>query len=231
MKDELIPGKLDQPVLFEFAQTTSTGAMELFPAVWNAVEALAAPEAAARHAALDRLLELRAPRLSPLVAYSLVTRLTDPDITLRGRVVQTLGEVLSNDIEGNAAPEAVRRHLTSSLAQMRTRSIFALLEVALHQPGLENSIALLLNACPYAGGHLANIVSDRKFAVLIRLKAARLIGLVGFLDAIPVLERLEARLLSRLSGQQSMPFAPPSCPDESDLLPAIQSTLKLLRSR
>ncbi len=230
MEDEIIPSKLDQPLLFEFSQDASTGAMELFPAVWNAVEALAAPEAATRLAALDRLSKICAPRLSPLVAYSLATRLIDPDLTVRGRVVEILGDVLSKDAAGNAAPEAVRHHLTNTLAQMRTRSIFALLEVALHQQCLENSIALLLNACPYAGGHLANILSDRKDPVAIRLQAVRLIGMVGFLDAIPVLERLEARLLSRQSGQQSMPFAPPSGPDESDLLPAVQATLNLLRS-
>jgi hypothetical protein len=231
MEDELIPSKGDQPFLFEFAQTNGTGAMELFPAVWSALEGLCAPEAASRHVALDRLIEIGAPRLSPLVAYSLATRLADPDLTVRVRVVQIVAEILSRDLAGNVAPEAVRRHLTGALAQMRTRTIYALLEVSLFQSGLEKSIALLINSCPYAGGHLASILSDRKFPAPIRLQAANFIGRVGFLEAIPVLERLEVRLLSRINGQQAMPFAPTSLPDESELLPAVQSTLNLLRSR
>jgi hypothetical protein len=230
MDDDLPQSKLAQPTLFDFSQT-SRDAVELFPAVWNAVEALAAPEAEVRNVALDRLLDLAAPRISPLVAYLLATRLTDPDLRLRARVVRTLGEILTKDEEGHAAPEAVKRHLTATLSQMRTRPIYALLEVAEYDPGLENHIAQIFNTCPYAGMHMANILSDRKAPLPVRLQAARLIGVVGFLDAIPVLERLEVRLVSRLAGQQAMPFAPPTGPDETELLPAVQTTLGILRSR
>jgi hypothetical protein len=231
MEDEPLQSGMAQPVLFEFAQAASTGAVELFPAVWSAVEALAAQEASLRHTALDRLLELNAPRLSPLVVYILATRVTDPDIEMRGRVVRVLGNVLSKDEAGNLAPEAVRKHLTTFLAHMRTRPIFAMLEVVIHDPGLEASIALLLNACPFAGTHLSGILADRKFSIPVRIQAARFIAIVGFLDAIPVLERLEARLVARLGGQQAMPFAPPADPDESDILPIVQSTLATLRAR
>jgi hypothetical protein len=231
MEDEPLQSGMAQPVLFEFAQAASTGAVELFPAVWSAVEALAAEDAGARRNALDRLQQLNAPRLSPLVAYILATRITDPDIEMRGRVIRALGDVLSKDQAGNLAPEAVRKHLANYLAHMRTRPIFALLEVVMNDPGLESSVALLLNACPYAGTHLSSILADRKFAIPLRIQAARFIGIVGFLDAIPVLERLEARLISRLGGQQAMPFAPPPEPDESDLLPIVQSTLTTLRVR
>jgi hypothetical protein len=231
MEDEPNPSKPDQPALFDLTQETSIHAIELFPAVWSAVEALAAQDADLRNNALDRLLALGAPRVSPLVAYLLATRLTDPDIRLRARVVSILGEVLSKDEAGNAAPEAVKKHLTTYLAQMRTRSIFAILEVAIHDRSLENAIASLFNACNYAGMHMAGILSDRKFPLPVRLQAAHYIGLVGFLDAIPIMERLESRLLSKVGGQQAMPFAPPTGPDESDLLPIVQFTLNVLRSR
>jgi hypothetical protein len=57
-----------------------------------------------------------------------------------------------------------------------------------------------------------------------------LIGRVGYLDALPALERLLARLESRLHGQQAMPFAPKSSLEEAELLPDLQLTLTLLRS-
>jgi HEAT repeat protein len=228
MDDDSLQSNPDQPSLFEFTPGT-VGAVELFPAVWSAVEALAAPEVNLRHAALDRLLELGAPRLSPLVAYLLATRIADPDIFLRARVVRALGEVLSKDEQGNPSPEPVKRHLMAYLSQMRTRPIFALLEVANHDPSLDQFISMLLNASPYAGMHLGSIASDRKCPMPVRVQAVRFIGLVGYLDALPTLERLEARLQSRIAGQQAMPFATPSGMDESELLPTVQATLNILR--
>jgi hypothetical protein len=218
-----------QPAFIEVAET-SIGVAELFPAVWNAAEGLTSPITRIRSEALDRLLELGAPRLSPLVAYLLATRLIDPDISLRYRVIQILGELLALDEQGRLAPEPVRRHLSGYLAQMRTRNIFALLEVAVSDPRAEPHISRLLNACPFAGNHLAEILADRNITLPIRQQAAYFIGRVGFLDALPTLERLAARLGTRLSGQQSMPFAPPpSGQDESELLPVVQNALRLLR--
>jgi HEAT repeat protein len=228
MDEDFIPTKITQPALFDFSPTSSN-AVELFPAVWAASEALAAPEVETRRAALDRLLELGAPRISPLVAYLLSTRLTDPDLPLRARVIRALGEIFTNDELGNPAPERVRQTLTTYLSQIRIRPVFALLEVASEDQGLEAPLAQLLNACPYAGNHLASILSDRKSPLPIRLQAARMIGMVGYLDAISNLEKIEIRLLSRVNGQQAMPFLSGGVTDESELLPAIQTTLAILR--
>src|SRR5512136_879865 len=137
MDDDLLQSILPQPALFDFSPT-STNAVELFPAVWSAVEALTAPEVNIRNSGLDRLLSLGAPRISPLVAYLLATRLTDPDIRLRARMVRALGEIFSKDEQGNTAPESVKRHLTFYLAQMRIRLVFSLLEVASYDPELES---------------------------------------------------------------------------------------------
>ena len=226
--EEFIPTKITQPALFDFSPT-SPNAVELFPAVWAAAEALAAPEVETRRAALDRLLELGAPRISPLVAYLLATRLTDPDLPLRARIVRTLGGIFSNDELGNPAPEQVRRILTTYLGQIRIRPIFALIEVASEDRSLERHLALLLNACPYAGNHLTSILSDRNSPLPVRLQAARMIGVVGYLDAISNLEKIETRLLSRVNGQQAMPFLTSGSTEETDLLPAIQGTLAILR--
>jgi hypothetical protein len=219
-----------QPTFFEVIETT-TGLLELFPAVWSAAESLTSPDVHTRSSALDRLVELGAPRLSPLIAYLLATRLTDPDLPLRCRVVRILGELLSIDQNGHLAPDTVRRHLTSFLAQMRNRPIFCLLQTAIADPSLEPHITRLFNSCPHAGAHLAEIFSDRGMPLPVRQQAVHFVGQVGFLEAVPALERLAVRLEARLTGQQSMPFAPPiTSQDESDLLPEMRSAIRALRS-
>lgn len=217
-----------QPLLFDLDE--SAARLELFPAVWSAAEALVLKDAGLRWDAFEQLVELEAPRYSPLVAYVFATRISDPDIPLRTKIVKTLGEVLSLDRDGLPAPENVRQTLTAYLAQMRTRHTFALLQVLVEDPSLEKHIAVLLNACPYAGNHLGDILSDRKVPIEVRKHAGRMIGRVGFLDALPTLERLSARLQARLNGQSSMPFAPHSPKEELDLLPVIQTALTLLRA-
>jgi hypothetical protein len=219
---------ISQPTLFSLSDT-SLGTVELFPAVWSAVEELASPEASTRQAALDRLQTLGAPRLSPLVAYMVATRIDDPDLPLRARIIRIISILLSIDDLGRSAPEPVQRYVIAYLTQMRMRPIYAILQAALEFPYLDSDIARLLNSCPYAGNLLADILVDRKISVAIRREAARYISEVGYLDAIPVLERLESRLATRMNGQQYMPFAPPQGTDERELLPVVQSALAVLR--
>ena len=219
-----------QPTFFEVIETAS-GLVELFPAVWSAAEGLTSPDVRARNTAFNRLLELGAPHLSPLISYLLATRILEPDLTLRCRIVQTLGELLVVDEDGHQAPDAVRRHMISYLAHMRTRSIFCLLQTAIANPNLEAHITRLLNTCPHAGTHLSEIASDRGAPLPVRQQAVHFVGQVGFLEAVPALERLAARLEARRNGQQTMPFAPPpATQDESELLPEIRQTLWMLRS-
>jgi HEAT repeat protein len=226
---DIDPRSILQPPLFVFGEAV-TGTVELFPAVWSATEALAAPDVASRNQGLDRLLELEAPRLSPLVAYMLASRLSDPDVYIRRRVVYILGDLLVPDAQGRVAPESVRRYVTAYLSQMRTRSIYNLLEVAVNDPQAEKSICQLLNASPYAGRHMADILIERKNPLLIRQNAVRFIGLVGYLDALPVLERMVSRLEARQHGQQAMSFAPPTTPSEEDFLPYLHEAIKNLRA-
>lgn len=222
-------GKLIQPVLIDL-QDQSTGAVELFPAVWSAAEDLISPDIHTRMAGLDTLLKLNAPRLSPLITYLLITRISDPDITLRSRIVNALGELLMADDEGHVTPEPVRMCLFVYLNQMRTRPIFSLLEVGIEYPQEQENIARIFNVSSNSGRHLADILSDRKAPLLIRKQATYYIGLVGYLDAIPTLERLSSKFESRLNGQQAMSFATSSATEEIELLPIIQDTLSLLNT-
>lgn len=219
-----------QPHLLFVEGETSTGALELFPSVWSAAENMTSASASVREEAIDQLVELGAPRLSPLIAYLFATRLTDVNIQLRARVVETLGEVLSPDEEGYSAPDEVRSHLIAHLSQMRQRTVFSILHVAVERPDLRTFITRLLNSCPYAGIHLGSILADRSCEFEVRKLAAIFVGEVGFLDAVPTLKRLKNRLESRQNGQDTMPFAPPSMANEAELLPEIIQALALLTS-
>ncbi len=75
--------KIDQPPLFDLGDLSS-GAVELFPAVWNAVEALVNQEPSIRQAGILQIVQLDAARLSPVVAYLVASRITDPDLEVRG---------------------------------------------------------------------------------------------------------------------------------------------------
>jgi len=149
-----------QPTFLEVIETTS-GLMELFPAVWSAAEGLTSPDVHIRNTSLKRLLELGAPRISPLISYLLATCIPEPDLPLRCRIVRTLGELLVVDEAGRQAPNAVRRHMVTYLAQMRTRPVFCLLQASIAEPNLEAHVTRLLNNCPHAGTHLAEIFSNR----------------------------------------------------------------------
>ncbi len=218
-----------QPTLFDVG-ASSSGMLELFPGIWHLAEMLISPDVHHRRMAVIRLYETRAVRLMPLVSYLLATRIIESDLDVRVQVIAALGDVLISDEQGRPAPEAVRHCLTSYMSQIRTRQIYSLLQVLPDRPDLEQSVARLLNSCPYAGNHLADILSSRKVPLNIRRHAARMIGLVGYLDSIPALERLLARLESRQHGQQLMAFAPVEQSDEIDLIPDIRRALAFLHS-
>ena len=228
MVTKLTTSRLPQLPLFVLEE--SQGDIELFPAVWSAVEDLTLSDPKVRWGAFERLLELNAQRFSPVVAYILVTRLTEPDLALRARIAQALGEVLVPDAAGQPAPDEVRKSLVYYLSQVRTRRIFALLQIAAMDPGLEGHVARLLDPCPFAGSHLLDILADFKAPMAVRQQAANMIGQVGYLGALPALERLASKLDARLNGQKSMPFAPPSLSTEPDLLPAIRLAIDLLKA-
>jgi hypothetical protein len=216
-------------MLFDFSDTAS-GAVEFFPEVWGATELLTSPDLIERRDALDRLIVLDAPRLSPLVAYIVATRIFDTDMVIRQKAVDILGKILNPRETGKLAPPSVRLHLKAYFSQIGIRGFLNLLEVAESYPESEAKISSLLNICSQSGDFLVQVMSDRKTPFEIRRQAIVFIGRVGFLEAIPALEKFENRLESRLNGQKSMPFAPPSSPDENSLLPFIQATLTLLRA-
>ena len=81
-----------------------------------------------------------------------------------------------------------------------------------------------------AGYHLINIIADRNQPISIRKLAILYIGRIGYLDALPELERLENRLESHLAGQRSFTFTTAYTPKDTQLLPSIRTALSNLRA-
>jgi hypothetical protein len=128
------------------------------------------------------------------------------------------------------APEAVTIQLVNYLSDMRTRQIFGLTQILVTNPELAPQVIRIISVCLFAGNHLIEMASSRKISLEVRRKAIWLISQVGYLEAIPALERLQIRMETRITGQQSMPFAPPIGVDDSDLLPDVKAALLILRS-
>lgn len=211
-------------------QDESKTSVELFPAVWSALEKLIGSSQEERNLGLSILQEVNAARFSPLIAYILTTFLSDPDLQVRKKIVQILGAVLSPDEDGNPAPAEVRAVLLKYLSQLRTRQIFSLLQVLADDQSLLTETKRILNACPFAGNHLVEILNDQKVPLAIRKQAVLMIGIVGFSDALTALERIENRLESKINGQRSMPFLPAVSTGEEELLPVLQQVITILRS-
>ena len=183
-----------------------------------------------RRMGLQELNDNEAARYSPLIVYLLITLLTDPDILFRCQVIQSLARIMGRDEQGRTSPEAVRQCLCGHLGAMRTREVYALLQAVDRQPDCEDAVAVLLGCCSYAGNHLGDILSERSNPLGIRKQAARFIGRVGFLSALPTVDRLAGRLETRLRGQHAMPFAPREPGDEVNLLPELRQARDLLNA-
>ncbi len=194
--------------------------------VWSAAEALASPDLEARWWGVKRLVEVEAPRRYPLIAYLLATRITEPDIALRARVVEVLGSLLCSEGVAQPITTDVFGSLVMYLAAMRARPIYALLQVAMFDARNEPMVAALLSYCSYAGVHLAEILSDREAPTEVRWQAAHFIGRLGFLDALPALERLVARMEMRTHGR-GIDFEQY---DEANLLLEMRQAIEILRA-
>lgn len=226
---EIIPITNLQPSDLLALKESTSSSFEFLPAIWEAAAALISPELENRFLGLRRLEESGAMRRHPLVSYLLTTRIIEPDIELRTRVINALASVFSDDEERRSSEE-VRLHLINCLAGMRTRQIFALLQVADFDTSAEPVVAGLLSYCSFAGGHLTEILMDRQAPLNIRKRAAHFIGRIGFIDALPCLERLETRLESRLDGRKCATGDRFDEHEEVSLLPLIHDALGMLRA-
>jgi len=215
--------------LFDF-QKTSSYAFELFPKVWGAAEALIDGQFENRRAGLDCLEGLNAARFSPLILYIVFSRMAEPDLNLRVRIIKILANVLSPDENGQYAPDSVRRVLIHHLSFLRMDEIFALLEAAeFDETTIPGIVSMFRENC-MTGNDLTEIVMDRKMPIALRMQAANFIARVGYVDAAPGLEKFIYRLESKVNGQQLFTAYTPDAVDEGQLLPVLKDVLTVLKA-
>lgn len=165
MEDDSI--SILQLPLFAYGETV-TNVVEIFPAVWKATEALTSPDAPTRLNGIDALAEVGAQRVSPLVAYMLATCLFDEEINIRKKVLQLIADLVVKDASGHQTPGEVMRVVTHYLHNMHDEMIYALLEISVSDTSADPYIYHLLNACPYGGKFLGDILIQWKNPLPIR---------------------------------------------------------------
>ena len=224
--DPLTTLNLPQEALLTIEQPCG-GSIEKTSVVWGAAEALTSPDLETRHTGLHQLVDQDAVRHHPLVAYLLISCLAEPDIALRAHIVDALADVVIPNGHGDPALAPSYMTLTNHLTGMRTRQIYALLQVADFDQLNEPRVAGLLDHCSFAGGHLADILTNRAISLSLRKQAAYFIGRMGYLDALPALERTVSRLESRYNGRSDLVEMDD---DDAQLLSLVRSSIELLRA-
>ena len=207
--------------LFVYGEPTQNIA-EMLPVVWNATECLASADAITRQHGIDAILELGAQKVSPLVAFMIATRLGDQDIYIRRRVIYILADLISWEPGDNQVADDIRKSVTNYLRDIGEETVYGILEVAVMDQQAEKPIYGLLNACPIAGRLLVNVLTEWKNPLAIRQKAIHFVGLVGYMEVLPVLERLLDRLEARQNGQYTMAFASASSRSDEDIMPYLR---------
>lgn len=219
-----------QPSLISLQLPESETAVELFPAVWQAAENLAAGDVELRRKSLDELLKSGAHRVSPLVAYLFATRLFDPNMEIRTKIVAALANLMRRNEDGTYAADGVRSQVTSALSYFDERGLVAIIEVGINQSDRMPDVEKLVKYSPHAGKFLKKVAADRSAALGMRQAAVQLLGQIGYVDALSELERLRNRIETRQAGQKSMPFAPSGSSNEVNLLSDLQKSILALQA-
>jgi HEAT repeat protein len=198
------------------------------PSMLRALEALVAPDPNTRKSGLNKLIALDAHRRSPLAAAILATRVREPDLDLRMAIVDALVKVIKVGPEEGRPSDDVLLWVRNNLSAMRTREIYALLQVVVRSAKHRQQVCTLLKACSFSGDTLIRILKDRNVDVPIRIAAVEVISEVGFLDAKAALNDLYQRIAGRQAGQIQMAFASRFEREVEQLLPALQDALYML---
>ena len=194
----------------------------------DSLEGLVSPNLQVRRSSLAALVAMDAHRRSPLAAALLAGQIRERDLALRAAVVATLAELFAGDSQMGRPSSQVMGATRYVLAAMRTREIFALLQVILHDANRLGCVSLLLQACSFSGETLLAIVKDRRANIAVRVAAVQAVAAIGYLDAISVLENLHQRIAGRVAGQIPMAFAERFEAEAERLLPALHQAVHSL---
>jgi hypothetical protein len=210
-------------------ENLDSGRFEFLPLIYDAAEAMISADRMVRWSGVERLIELQAGRVSPLVGYLLATRLEEPDLELRAMVVKALARILDKDDQGHLPKTAVYQSVVGFMSRIRTRTVFSILQAVDFDPSIEPMAVKLLSNCSFAGTHLADIMANRNAPMAIRKQAVHFIGRIGYLDALASLERQATRMESRRIGNNGFSSDNSDGDDEADLLAVMKETLDMLR--
>ncbi len=175
----------------------ATDDFEWTPEIWQSAEKLASPINAEREKALNYLTDQGAPQKSPLIAYLMVTMISEPELETRFHAIQALGSMIVNDSESDFCDGRVLEYIQAYLTRINRDQILDLLAVAVQYLSAEQSLIELFKLCSYAGDILNGIVNDRKLPVLIRQSAIYFCGEVGYLETITTIQGLVNRIERR----------------------------------
>jgi hypothetical protein len=188
------------------------------------MERLIDPDPALRETALEELQSLNDVGDQPLIIYLLTTRLMDPVLEIRFRVVQSVGGLLSGDSHQGSLSDHSLQVLTAFTTQIDKHQLVKLLEVSAAYLAAEEAIMGILRLCSYAGKVLGGIVNDRKLPVEIRQHAIFYSGEVGFLSATGAIRNLVQRNRKSKARPEWIPIRKKHL-DEEILLPFAEAAL------
>jgi hypothetical protein len=202
---------------------------EVIADAWRAAECLVSSDLERRRKGLDRFVEGDALSFSPLVGCLLATRLHEPDLALRGRVVNALANFMED--QGNASTrwQMDQKPVFALLATYGRKEVERLLETATIQ-GSRGAMVTVLDRIPNLGSLLPRIAADRGAALPLRLAAVSVAAELGVIEALPALEGLKTRIEGRAAGQLAMTFAPRSGAGEDILLETLKAAIDTLRA-
>lgn len=164
------------------------------PRLWKSAEDLVSPDPHLRDSSLDQLEEIDGIHRSPLIAYLLISRISEPVLEVRFHIIQFLGELVDFDSPGRRFSDQALIFAKNALDQMDKFQLIRLLEVSESYLTAERAISNILKLSSYAGAGLSGIVNDRKLPVSVRQQAVFYCGEVGYLSSKTTLQNLASRV-------------------------------------
>ncbi len=197
--------------------------------LWESAEGLISPDPHLRESSLDLLKEIEGVHRSPLIAYLLISRISEPDLEIRFHLIHLLGDLVDYDSPGRHFSDQALVFAKNALDQVDKFQLIRLLEVSDSYLTAERAISNILKLSSYAGVGLSGIVNDRKLPVSVRQQAVFYCGEVGYLSSKPTLQNLVHRV-DKARTRPGYGSERKKSRDEEFLYPFVISALEKLNS-
>jgi len=197
--------------------------------LWETAEGLVSPDPNTRESSLDNLKEIDDFHRSPLIAFLLVSRISEPDLEIRFHLIQLLGSLVDFGSSDQHFSDQALVFAKDALDQMERIQLIRMLEVSDRYLTAERAIRNILKLSSYAGVVLNGIVNDRKLPVSLRQQAVFYCGAVGYLSSKTTLQNF----VQRVDKSRTRPgggHERKKSRDEEFLYPFVISALEKLKS-